>query len=72
MGKPGAFLEQGRQGHGTRPVEERTKDFDELYEPLSCELQQLQASRCMRCGVAFCQSGVSFGHARPSGCPLQA
>ena len=70
MGKPGAFLEQGRQGHGTRPVEERTKDFDELYEPLSRELQQLQASRCMMCGVAFCQSGVSFGRARPSGCPL--
>ena len=70
MGKPGAFLERGRQGHGTRPVEERTKDFDELYEPLSRELQQLQASRCMMCGVAFCQSGVSFGHARPSGCPL--
>ncbi len=24
----------------------------------------------MMCGVAFCQTGISFGHARPSGCPL--
>ena len=24
----------------------------------------------MMCGVAFCQTGVSFGKARPSGCPL--
>ena len=30
----------------------------------------LQASRCMYCGVAFCQTGASFGHARISGCPL--
>ena len=70
MGKPGAFLEHGRQAHGLRDVTERTKDYDELYELLSPERQQVQASRCMMCGVAFCQTGISFGHARPSGCPL--
>ena len=70
MGKPGAFLEHGRQAHGLRDVAERTKDYDELYELLSPERQQVQASRCMMCGVAFCQTGISFGHARPSGCPL--
>ena len=32
--------------------------------------QRVQASRCMACGVAFCQFGASFGKARPSGCPL--
>ena len=70
MGKPGAFLEHGRQAHGLRDVAERTKDYDELYELLTPEQQQVQASRCMMCGVAFCQMGISFGHARPSGCPL--
>ena len=70
MGKPGAFLEHGRQAHGLRDVAERTGDFNELYELLSPEQQQVQASRCMMCGVAFCQTGISFGKARPSGCPL--
>lgn len=70
MGKPGAFLTLGRKAHDLRPVEERTKDYDELYVTLTQEAQQLQASRCMMCGVAFCQTGVSFGKARPSGCPL--
>ncbi len=70
MGKPGAFLEHGRQAHGLRGVDERTKDFNELYELLTPELQQVQASRCMMCGVAFCQTGMGFGKARPSGCPL--
>ncbi len=70
MGKPGAFLTLGRKAHDLRPVSERTKDYDELYVTLTQEAQQLQASRCMMCGVAFCQTGVSFGKARPSGCPL--
>lgn len=70
MGKPGAFLTQGREAHGLRPVDERVKDYNELYTLLSEEAQQVQASRCMMCGVAFCQSGTSFGKARPSGCPL--
>ena len=70
MGKPGAFLTLGRKAHDLRPVAERTKDYDELYVTLTQEAQQLQASRCMMCGVAFCQTGVSFGKARPSGCPL--
>ncbi len=70
MGKPGAYLEVGRVAHGMRPVAERTRDFDELYVTLSSELQREQASRCMMCGVAFCQTGASFGRARTSGCPL--
>ena len=70
MGKPGAFLTLGRKAHDLRPVAERTKDYDELYVTLTQEAQQFQASRCMMCGVAFCQTGVSFGKARPSGCPL--
>lgn len=70
MGKPGAFLEHERVAHVLRPVEERVHDFDELFVNLDPEVQRVQASRCMMCGVAFCQMGTSFGTARPSGCPL--
>ena len=70
MGKPGAYLEHGRVAHSLRPVSERTRDFDELYVNLPEADQQVQASRCMACGVAFCQVGAPFGKARPSGCPL--
>ena len=70
MGKPGAFLTVGRSAHELRPVCERVCDYDELYvEPSEVE-RRAQASRCMMCGVAFCQAGLSFGGARPSGCPL--
>ena len=70
MGKPGAFLTYDRVAHELRPVEERSRDFDSLYVELDDDARRIQASRCMMCGVAFCQMGESFGHARPSGCPL--
>lgn len=70
MGKPGAFLTVGRVAHELRAVGERTRDYRELYRQLPPEAQREQASRCMMCGVAFCQSGLGFGGARPSGCPL--
>lgn len=70
MGKPGAFLDIDRVAHELRPVEERSRDFDPLYVELDDDARRAQASRCMMCGVAFCQMGASFGKARPSGCPL--
>lgn len=70
MGKAGAYLEYGRHYHGERPTEEAIHDFDDYTIPLSEEEQQIQASRCMMCGVAFCQFGKNFGAARVSGCPL--
>ena len=70
MGKPGAFLTVGRRAHELRPVSERVRDFEELYVEPDPDERRAQASRCMHCGVAFCQAGISFGGARPSGCPL--
>ncbi|WP_233546243.1 hypothetical protein [Collinsella sp. AF08-23] len=70
MGKPGAFLTTDRQAHVLRPTDERTRDFDPLYREPGEDVRREQASRCMMCGVAFCQSGISFGRARTSGCPL--
>lgn len=70
MGKPGAYLEVGRIAHGERPATETVEDFDEFAIPLSDDEQRRQASRCMNCGVAYCQTGIGFGRARTSGCPL--
>lgn len=70
MGKPGAYLEVRRQEHGMRDARESITDYGELALPLPADGQRTQASRCMYCGVAFCQAGMSFGTARPSGCPL--
>ncbi|MDM8163563.1 glutamate synthase subunit beta [Collinsella intestinalis] len=70
MGKPGAFLTIDRVAHRARPVSERTQDYRELYVEPDETVRRAQASRCMMCGVAFCQTGAPFGHARPSGCPL--
>ena len=70
MGKVGGFLEFDRTTHSERPVAERLKDFGDIALPLPDEEQRFQACRCMNCGVAFCQTGASFGGARTSGCPL--
>lgn len=71
MGKPGAYLNVGRIGHDVRPATETVHDFDDFVVVLSHDAQCEQASRCMNCGVAFCQSGIAFNGARqPTGCPL--
>ena len=46
-------------------------DFDDFVIDLPVEEQRAQASRCMNCGVPFCQSGLAFnGTKRATGCPL--
>ena len=71
MGKPGAYLSVGRCEHGVRPAAETVADFDDFTIDLPREKQREQASRCMACGVPFCQSGLAFGGAkRATGCPL--
>ena len=71
MGKPGAYLQIGRHEHDVRPSAESVRDFDDFTIDLSAEEQREQASRCMNCGVPFCQSGLAFNGARQAtGCPL--
>ncbi len=71
MGKPGAYLNLDRVDHAVRPSAESVADFDEFVVPLPLDAQEAQASRCMACGVAFCQTGMVFtGERRPTGCPL--
>ena len=54
MGKVTGFMEYARENPGKRPVEERIRDFFPVYLPLADERIQVQAARCMDCGVPFC------------------
>ena len=57
--------------HGMRPAVDAVADFDDITVDLLPEEQRAQASRCMNCGVPFCQSGLRFNGARQAtGCPL--
>ena len=62
MGKPTGFLEHVRQEEPFRPERERAMDFAFLHETLPESVRREQASRCMNCGVPYCQSAY--------GCPL--
>lgn len=71
MGQIGGFLTQGRVEHSTRPIHSRLGDWDDILIPNPEPEQRAQAGRCMACGVAFCQSGVTFGAGKGvTGCPL--
>ncbi len=69
MGKPTGFMEYERKNSTEISPLERIKNYDEFHIPLSEEERQTQASRCMNCGVPFCQSGMMIG-GMASGCPL--
>jgi len=63
MGKVTGFLELDRQVESYREVELRIKDFGEIFSGThNLDQLQEQGSRCMDCGVPFCQSS--------SGCPI--
>lgn len=68
MGKATGFLEYERKNANYIEPKERLKNFDEFVIPLDEKAQQIQAARCMDCGVPFCLSGVMYGNS-VSGCP---
>ncbi|MCR4794078.1 MAG: glutamate synthase subunit beta [Ruminococcus sp.] len=69
MGKATGFLEYTRIETTAKEPLERIKDFNEFHVPLSDEKRREQASRCMDCGVPFCQNGKMLC-GMVSGCPL--
>lgn len=69
MGKPTGFIEYERKEAKAVSPKERIKNFNEFHTPLPEEEQKRQASRCMDCGVPFCQSGMTI-KGMTSGCPL--
>lgn len=65
MGKVTGFLEFGREDTPHRPVEERLGDWNEVQADPPVEAVQEQASRCMDCGVPFCNNGCPLGNIIP-------
>jgi glutamate synthase (NADPH/NADH) small chain len=65
MGKPTGFIEIHRKKHPTRPVEERLRDWREVYLPYPVDALRDQGARCMDCGIPFCHQGCPLGNLIP-------
>ena len=65
MGNKTGFLEVPRKDAGNRPLQERIADFGEVEQTLNEEDRKLQASRCMDCGVPFCNWACPVANIMP-------
>ena len=59
------FLKHDRENPTRRPVPVRLLDWREVYEDFDQSALQEQASRCMDCGIPFCNSGCPLGNIIP-------
>lgn len=69
MGNSRGFLDFMRINTSKIPPLERIKNYKEFSLPLPLQTQIEQASRCMNCGIAFCQTGMKEQNL-DIGCPL--
>jgi glutamate synthase (NADPH/NADH) small chain len=65
MGETTGFLKWGRETPTRRPVPLRVRDWREVYEPFPEGKLQVQAGRCMDCGIPFCNNGCPLGNLIP-------
>jgi glutamate synthase (NADPH/NADH) small chain len=66
MGDPRGFIEHRERDLPTRrPVPVRLKDWSEVYDSFPEDRLRVQASRCMDCGIPFCNSGCPLGNLIP-------
>jgi glutamate synthase (NADPH/NADH) small chain len=65
VANPWGFLRLARAEAPKRPVAERLLDWDPVYRRPAPADVQVQASRCMDCGVAFCHAGCPLGNLIP-------
>ena len=70
MGNPTGFINVGRALPTERNAGERLIDWLEVYEEIPQADVEQQASRCMDCGVPFCQSAKSEFAPAVAGCPV--
>ena len=63
MGDPKAFITLRRATPDRQAITERVRHWGEFYQPAPDTQVRTQASRCMDCGVPFCQGDT--------GCPVQ-
>jgi glutamate synthase (NADPH/NADH) small chain len=65
MADPAGFLKHGRKTPTRRPVPVRILDWREVYEDFPDTELRTQASRCMDCGIPFCNNGCPLGNLIP-------
>ena len=65
MADPRGFLVHDRELPVRRPVPVRLRDWREVYEDFPEDRLRQQASRCMDCGIPFCNSGCPLGNLIP-------
>ena len=65
MGKITGFKEYARETPPRRPVDERVKDYFEVYQPFGDDKVRTQAARCMDCGIPFCHTGCPVNNIIP-------
>ncbi|TDJ03870.1 MAG: glutamate synthase, partial [Deltaproteobacteria bacterium] len=69
MGNPTGFMEYTRELAKDRSAKNRINDWDEFHIHLPENGLQEQGSRCMDCGVPFCQAGTIL-NGMTTGCPI--
>jgi len=69
MADPKGFLKAGREVASRRPVDERVRDWNEVYPGGAgralLPIIKTQAGRCMDCGIPFCHQGCPLGNIIP-------
>ena len=65
MGDIQGFLKHGRKLPTRRPIPVRILDWQEVYEDFPQDELRVQASRCMDCGIPFCNNGCPLGNLIP-------
>ena len=69
MSQNNGFLKVQREDNTVIDCASRLSSFEEFHIPLNAEERRKQASRCMHCGVPFCQSALHL-KGMVTGCPL--
>ncbi len=65
MANPRGFMEVHRVPAPERSPRERVNDYGEIYQTLPEDELKHQASRCMDCGVPFCNNACPLGNLIP-------
>lgn len=65
MAKVTGFLEAGREKQPYRPKEERLLDWNQVMARFAPDHLNVQAARCMDCGIPFCHQGCPLGNLIP-------
>ncbi|MFE9610575.1 glutamate synthase subunit beta [Streptomyces sp. NPDC006012] len=66
MADPKGFMTTPREEWPRRPVEERVRDWAEVYVPGALlPIISRQADRCMDCGIPFCHDACPLGNLIP-------